>query len=324
MAGYKPFKMKGNPFKRNYGIGAESPAKNIQRSKSTGKLIEHTHDYGTGTDHDKENLDAVGGKVTYNEEGIEVASPEMKEAIRKAELKKKREEAAKKESPAKHKLDYGHLQHDLPAARKMKQHNQTKATAEHYGDPHGDNPAAKTGSPVKQTKTVGKRIVADRDTKTVGTPYPAEKGIYFKDTGKTTKGTTEGGVMRDLGGEISKRLSNLPFYSKERIEAYKRKGWAMDHTTHKSKGPKKTGSPAKKLREGERKTKKTTRGSKLVENIAGKRYVTKYRGDDTIRKTKGEGYRTKHSKTGKLIEEKQRGKTLKELKPGQKVNKWHG
>ena len=83
-------------------------------------------------------------------------------------------------------------------------------------------------------------------------------------------------------------------------------------------------SPNKKLREGERKTKKTTRGSKIEEKIGGKRYVTKYRKDDTIRKTKGEGYRTKHSKTGKLIQEKEGGKVLKELAPGQKVNKWHG
>ena len=83
-------------------------------------------------------------------------------------------------------------------------------------------------------------------------------------------------------------------------------------------------SPNKKLREGERKTKKTTRGSKIVEKIGGKRYVTKYRKDDTIRKTKGEGYRTKHSKTGKLIQEKEGGKVLKELAPGRKVNRWHG
>lgn len=53
--------------------------------------------------------------------------------------------------------------------------------------------------------------------------------------------------------------------------------------------------------------KKTTRGTKVVEKIDGKRYVTKYDKSGRVRKTKGMGYKTKH-KAGKIVKEKGRNK----------------
>ena len=100
-----------------------------------------------------------------------------------------------KSSPAKHGLKLTDQQHD-------KWHS---ITEEGEKGPLGG--PKKLGSPVKATEqTVTGKLTYDGSRTATG---------QLTDTGKKTS------------------LADMPFYSAERRAEYERRGWAMDHTTHK-------------------------------------------------------------------------------------------
>ena len=82
---YKPFKMKGSPMKRNFGIGPKSPAKHGELGETKGWHEEYSEHDGTS-----EHWHPVSGNTSYSDKGSKQETE-----------KEEREAAAEKESPAK-------------------------------------------------------------------------------------------------------------------------------------------------------------------------------------------------------------------------------
>ena len=169
---YKPFKMKGSPMKRNFGIDSKGTPKTwseVNRPKSPakhGELGESKGWHREYSEHDgrSEHWHPVSGNTSYSDKGSKQETE-----------KEQREEAADKESPAKHDLKGKEHRHATKYETKMEragrgselrqqqaQRKQAtkdfKASAQRMTDHSRKKAAADEKSPAKRSSAAKHRV----------------------------------------------------------------------------------------------------------------------------------------------------------------------